>query len=89
MSSFAPPPPSAAQHDLQNQLDQLIDRVRTDAGRVHDAGFRALLETTAEVLLGLKSAYRHHHLGNGDVPDPARRFTPDKADYYRAHLSPH
>jgi hypothetical protein len=74
---------------IQDQLDSLIQRVRKDSRRVPDPGFRALLDTTVEVLLGLKSAYRHNE-GRMNLSDrPEERLGPEKANYYRSHLSPH
>lgn len=74
--------------DIQHQLDLLIRRVREDVTRVPDPGFRALLETTAEILLGLKSAYRHHE-GRQDCSHQAlENFDAEQAEFYRSHPSP-
>lgn len=75
--------------DIQHQLDLLIRRVREDVARVPDPGFRALLETTAEVLLGLKSAYRHHEGRQGYSHQSLDEMEADRAEFYRSHLSPH
>lgn len=75
--------------DIQRLLDQLIHRVRLDVALVPDPGFRALLEASAEVLLGLKSAYRHHDGRFDYLQQPMERSEGDKADFYRTHLSPH
>lgn len=45
---------------IQQQLDELILHARADIGRVTEPRFQALLETTAEVLTGLKTAYQHY-----------------------------
>jgi hypothetical protein len=45
---------------IQQQLDELIQHARADIKRVPEARFQALLETTAEVLNGLKTAYQHY-----------------------------
>lgn len=76
-------------NQIQDQLDSLIQRVRKDSRRVPDPGFRALLETTAEVLLGLKSAYRHNE-GRIDFSEkPDERQGEEKSAYFRSQLSPH
>ena len=92
------PSPSSAPHgprDIQQQLDELIRLVRADAAGVHDAGFKALLETTAEVLSGLKVAYRHHAERGGSLPGRGSEVPDDIAAarrrerFHKAHLSPH
>jgi hypothetical protein len=40
-------------------LTAVIDHVREDVGKVRDPQARALFETTAEVLIGLRTAYEH------------------------------
>lgn len=45
---------------IQQQLDELIQHARADVERVTEPRFQALLETTAEVLTGLKTAYQHY-----------------------------
>jgi hypothetical protein len=42
---------------IKGMLDEMIDRIRQDAPQVDDPNGKALFETTAEVLLGLKIAY--------------------------------
>ena len=46
---------------IQHQLGELIAHARKDLDRVSEPRFQALLETTAEVLTGLQSAYRHYN----------------------------
>jgi hypothetical protein len=41
-------------------LTQIIDHVREDAEKVNEPKAQALFETTAEVLLGLRTAYEHY-----------------------------
>jgi hypothetical protein len=41
-------------------LNGIIQHVRDDASKVDDPKARALFETTAEVLTGLTTAYRHY-----------------------------
>lgn len=44
-------------------LLELIDHAREDVTRVEDPRFQALMETTAEVLLGLRTAFEHYDQG--------------------------
>lgn len=37
-----------------------MEHARQDIGKVKEPRFQALLETTAEVLLGLETAFRHY-----------------------------
>lgn len=93
MNSEASPDPRVHGPNIEKQIEDLVRHVRADAGRVHDAGFRTLLETTADVLLGLKAAYRHHgqHLAHGAAPHTSDTLlaTEDRAQFYKSHLSPH
>jgi hypothetical protein len=52
--------PKVHSENIQRQLDELIQHARADIERVTEPRFQALLETTAEVLTGLKTAYRHY-----------------------------
>jgi hypothetical protein len=45
---------------IQRQLEELILHARADIERVNEPRFQALLETTAEVLTGLKTAYQDY-----------------------------
>lgn len=45
---------------IRNMLTRLIEHARQDAGQIEDARARALFETTAEVLTGLRKAYEHY-----------------------------
>lgn len=48
---------------FQLMLLELIDHARGDVTRVDDPRFQALLETAAEVLLGLKAAFERYDQG--------------------------
>ncbi len=52
--------PMVHSEHMQKQLQDLIDHARKDVNRVEEARFQALLETTAEVLTGLKTAFHHY-----------------------------
>jgi hypothetical protein len=56
--------PKVHSENIQGQLDELIQHARADIGRVSEPRFQALLETTAEVLTGLKTAYQHYSEGH-------------------------
>ncbi len=69
--------------DVRRMLDDLIDRARGGVGEVADPGTQALLETTAEVLIGLRRAYEHHDRGSEeawrDVGEQPAGRRPDRA----------
>ena len=46
--------------NIQQMLSDLIQHVREDVGKVEEPKFQALLETSAEVLNGLRTAYEHY-----------------------------
>ena len=46
--------------NIQKMLTQVIDHTRQDIERVEDPRFEALLETTAEVLTGVRTAFQHY-----------------------------
>ena len=55
--------PKAHSTNIQNALQELIAHVRQDLEKVPDPRFQALLETTAEVLTGLQTAFSHYNKG--------------------------
>jgi len=46
--------------NIQRMLTEVIEHVRSDIPKVTDPKFQALLETSAEVLIGLRTAYEHY-----------------------------
>ncbi|MCW3127567.1 MAG: hypothetical protein JWO03_3225 [Bacteroidetes bacterium] len=42
---------------IKKQFDELIDHLRADVSKVNDVKAKALFETSAEVLTGLKKAF--------------------------------
>ena len=46
--------------NIQRMLSDVINHVREDVGKVAELKFQALLETSAEVLSGLRTAYEHY-----------------------------
>lgn len=45
---------------IKEMLDGVIQHAREDTAKVSDPRAKALFETTAEVLTGLKTAYEHY-----------------------------
>ena len=50
--------------NIQRQLGEPIDHAKQDVDRVSEPRFQALLETTAEVLGGLRTAFAHYEQGS-------------------------
>ncbi|MDA8368703.1 MAG: hypothetical protein M0026_02400 [Nocardiopsaceae bacterium] len=48
----------------RQKFDELVTHLREDVGKVDDAQARALFETSAEVLIGLSTAFSHFEEGN-------------------------
>ena len=46
--------------NIQRMLTELMNHVRDDITKVSEPKFQALLETSAEVLGGLRTAYEHY-----------------------------
>lgn len=55
--------PRVHSENIRHQLTALIDHLHTDIERVNEPRFQALLETSAEVLTGLKAAFTHYDEG--------------------------
>lgn len=49
--------------NIQQMLQELANHAREDLDKVNEPRFQALLETTAEVLGGLQTAYAHYNEG--------------------------
>ena len=45
---------------IKQMLTETMEHARKDVGKVSDPKAKALFETTAEVLAGLKKAYEHY-----------------------------
>jgi hypothetical protein len=52
-------------------LTNLIDHVREDVRKVADPQAKALFETTAEVLIGLRTAHEHFEKRSEEAWKPA------------------
>jgi hypothetical protein len=49
---------------MQGRLQELVDRLRADTGEVDEPQLKAMFETSAEVLLGLKKAFSDYEQKN-------------------------
>jgi hypothetical protein len=55
--------PKIHAQNMQNTLDDLVAQARRDVDHITEPRFQALLETTAEVLIGLRTAFRDYSEG--------------------------
>jgi hypothetical protein len=49
---------------MQNRLQEIIDHLRNDIGKVDEPRLKAMFETGAEVLTGLKKAFSDYEQKN-------------------------
>jgi hypothetical protein len=52
---------------IKQMLEEIIQHARADVSKVDEPKAQALLETTAEVLTGLKTAYDHYDAGTEEA----------------------
>jgi hypothetical protein len=57
-SNYTDPRHHAA--NIRRMLTEVIDHAREDVGKIAEPKMQVLLETTAEVLIGLRTAYEHY-----------------------------
>ena len=55
--------PKVHARNIQQMLGEVIDHVRKDINLVNEPKAQTLFETTAEVLIGLRTAYKHYETG--------------------------
>jgi len=55
--------PKVHARNIQQMLTEVIEHVREDVDRVDEPKAQVLFETTAEVLIGLRTAYEHYERG--------------------------
>ena len=67
--SIANPDPGFHVTNVGNMLDDLIHHLREDTQQFDEPKAQALFETSAEVLQGLRTAFRHYQSGS----EPAMR----------------
>jgi len=60
IKSLHSPEPEIHSQNIQRMLRELIDHTRLDVEKVNEPRFQALLETSAEVLGGLETAFKHY-----------------------------
>ncbi len=56
--------PYAHARNIQQMLTDLIDHLREDLDGVNEPKAQALFETSAEVLIGLRTAFEHYEKGS-------------------------
>jgi hypothetical protein len=61
--------PKAHAANIEQMLTEIIDHVRSDIDKVDEPKAQVLFETSAEVLIGLRTAYHHYQTG----AEPAMR----------------
>jgi hypothetical protein len=57
----------AHSENLRSGLQEMVDHLRKDIGKVEDPKAKALFETSAEVIKGLITAFRHYEEGNEEA----------------------
>jgi hypothetical protein len=62
MKTESPPAkdPKAQAHHIQRMLTQVIEQLRHDAEKPCEPKAQVLFETTAEILIALRTAYEHY-----------------------------
>lgn len=60
MSNYPKDEPQQQIENVQKQLNELIDQMRDTIAVMDDPRGEALLETSAEVLSGLNTAFKHY-----------------------------
>jgi hypothetical protein len=55
--------PNVHTQNIRGMLDDLIDHLREDIDKVSEPKAQALFETSAEVLVGLRTAFEHYERG--------------------------
>ena len=56
--------PKAHAANIERMLTEVIEHVRSDIKRVDNPKAQVLFETSAEVLIGLRTAYQHYQSGS-------------------------
>ncbi len=57
----------AHSENIRVGIQELIDHIKSDIGKVNDVKAKALFETSAEVLTGLKAAFTHYEEGKEEA----------------------
>jgi hypothetical protein len=56
--------PCVHTQNIRKMLTELVDHLRKDLDKVSEPKAQALFETSAEVLIGLRTAFEHYERGN-------------------------
>lgn len=64
MASEADRDPRHHTQKMQARLQEIIDHLRGDTGKVDEPQLKAMFETSAEVLIGLKKAFSDYEQKN-------------------------
>lgn len=56
---YSEPDPMHHTANIRDKLTELVNHLRGDSEKVSDPKAQALFETTAEVLIGLRTAFEH------------------------------
>ena len=64
MASEADRDPRHHTQKMQKRLQEIIDHLRADVGKVDEPSLEAMFETSAEVLSGLKKAFSDYQQKN-------------------------
>jgi hypothetical protein len=59
MKDLQTPDPREHSQNIRTELQKVVGHLRKDIGKVDDPQAKALFETSAEVLLGLTTAFKH------------------------------
>jgi hypothetical protein len=70
MPSQPNPDPKFHVDRLAGQIDELVKHLRDDASQVSEPKAQALFETSAEVLVGLRTAFLHYREGREPAMKP-------------------
>lgn len=59
--------PKAHSQNFRSGLQNIVDHLRDDTSQVDDPKTKALFETSAEVIKGLITAYKHYEEGQEEA----------------------
>lgn len=59
--------PKEHSQNIRSELQEIVDHLRKDISKVEDPKAKALFETSAEVLSGLLTAYKHYEEGKEEA----------------------
>ena len=62
--------PRAHAGNIQQMLTEIIDHLRDDIDKVTEPKAQVLFETSAEVLIGLRTAFEHYEKGSEKAMRP-------------------